>query len=142
MFMATFGSLLYFLSLYFQDVRGYDALETGVAFLLPTAFVVAGSHARRAGGDRPRAAAHAGRRAVDRGAWARCCSGVAISPDGGYAELIPGLVLVSLADGVVFTSIFIAASTGVAEREHGVASGDRVDRRAGSAPPSGSPRSC
>ena len=43
MFMATFGSLLYFLSLYFQDVRGYDALETGVGFLLPTAFVVAGS---------------------------------------------------------------------------------------------------
>ena len=43
LFMATFGSLLYFLSLYFQDVRGYDALETGVAFLLPTAFVVAGS---------------------------------------------------------------------------------------------------
>ena len=48
--------------------------------------------------------------------------GVAISPEGGYAELIPGLILVSLADGVVFTSIFIAASTGVADREHGVAS--------------------
>ena len=43
MFMATFGALLYFLSLYFQDVRGYDALQTGVGFLLPTAFVVAGS---------------------------------------------------------------------------------------------------
>ena len=43
MFMATFGSLLYFLSIYFQDVRGFDALETGIAFLLPTAAVVAGS---------------------------------------------------------------------------------------------------
>jgi MFS family permease len=43
MFMATFGSLLYFLSIYFQNVRGYDALETGVAFLLPTAAVVGGS---------------------------------------------------------------------------------------------------
>ena len=43
LFMATFGSLLYFLSLYFQDVLGYDALQTGVGFLLPTAFVVAGS---------------------------------------------------------------------------------------------------
>ena len=43
LFMATFGSVLYFLSIYFQDVRGYDALETGVGFLLPTAFVVAGS---------------------------------------------------------------------------------------------------
>jgi Na+/melibiose symporter-like transporter len=43
MFMATFGSLLYFLSIYFQDVLGYDALQTGVGFLVPTAFVVAGS---------------------------------------------------------------------------------------------------
>src|SRR5262245_33932974 len=43
MFMATFGSALYFLSIYFQDVRGYDALEAGVRFLVPTGVVVAGS---------------------------------------------------------------------------------------------------
>src|SRR3954451_1143323 len=43
LFMATFGSALFFLSLYFQDVSGYDALQTGVGFLLPTAFVAAGS---------------------------------------------------------------------------------------------------
>jgi predicted MFS family arabinose efflux permease len=43
LFSATFGSVLYFLSLYLQDVRGYDALKTGVAFLLPTAAVVVGS---------------------------------------------------------------------------------------------------
>ena len=43
MFMATFGSALYFLSIYFQDVRGYDALQAGVGFLLPTGVVVAGS---------------------------------------------------------------------------------------------------
>src|SRR5204862_2443708 len=43
MFMFTFGSLLYFLSLYFQDVRGYDALESGLAFRLPTGVGVAGS---------------------------------------------------------------------------------------------------
>jgi divalent metal cation (Fe/Co/Zn/Cd) transporter len=41
MFMVTFGSLLYFLSISFQDVRGHDALQTGVAFLVPTAVVVA-----------------------------------------------------------------------------------------------------
>ena len=33
LFWATFGSVLYFLTLYFQDVHGYDALQTGVAFL-------------------------------------------------------------------------------------------------------------
>src|SRR5215218_11021376 len=43
LFWATFGSVLYFLTLYFQNVQGYDALETGVGFLLPTAVVVAGS---------------------------------------------------------------------------------------------------
>jgi len=43
MFMATFGSLLYFLSIYFQNVRGYDALKTGIGFLLPTTVVVAAS---------------------------------------------------------------------------------------------------
>jgi EmrB/QacA subfamily drug resistance transporter len=122
MFTATFGSLLYFLSLYFQDVRGYDALQTGVAFLLPTAFVVAGS-------------VLAGRLATARGLrttlLAALATGVAgalalslaISPDGSYAALIPGLVLVSLADGVAFTATFIAAGTGVEDREHGVASG-------------------
>lgn len=48
MFMATFGSLFYFLCLYFQDVWGYDALEAGLGFLLPTAVVVAGSSRRAA----------------------------------------------------------------------------------------------
>ena len=43
LFWATFGSVLYFLTLYFQDVHGYDALQTGVAFLVPTAVVVAAS---------------------------------------------------------------------------------------------------
>jgi MFS family permease len=122
MFMATFGSLLYFLTLYLQDVRGYDALETGVGFLLPTAFVVAGS--TLAG----RLATLCGLRAtvvaaLATGAVGALALGLAISPDSGYAALIPGLVLVSLADGVAFTTIFIAAGTGVAEREHGVASG-------------------
>ena len=43
LFWATFGSVLYFLTLYFQDVHGYDALQTGIAFLVPTAVVVASS---------------------------------------------------------------------------------------------------
>jgi MFS family permease len=47
--------------------------------------------------------------------------GLAISPDGSYAALIPGLVLVSLADGLVFTTMFIAAGTGVVDGEQGVA---------------------
>jgi hypothetical protein len=46
-----------------------------------------------------------------------------MSADGSYAALVPGLVLLSIGDGVVFTTMFIAASTGVADDEQGVASG-------------------
>jgi MFS family permease len=120
LFMATFGSVLFFLSLYFQDVRGYDALETGVAFVLPTAFVVAGS---AFGG---RLATRCGLRvtlaaALGVGAVGALALGLAMTEDGSYAALIPGLAGISIADGVVFTTMFIAASTGVADREQGVA---------------------
>ena len=122
LFWATFGSVLYFLTLYLQDVRGYDALETGVGFLLPTAVVVAGSAlagriATRFGLRRTLVAALA------IGALGALALGVAMSPNGSYAELIPGLVLLSIGDGVVFTTMFIAAGTGVADREQGIASG-------------------
>jgi MFS family permease len=40
-----------------------------------------------------------------------------------YPALIPGLVALSIGDGVVFTAMFIAAATGVPDRQQGVASG-------------------
>jgi MFS family permease len=122
MFMATFGSLLYFLSIYFQDVLGFDALETGSAFLLPTAVVVAGSFlagrvVTRFGIRRTLVAG------LTLGAIGAATAGLAISSDGTYAMIVPGLVAVSIGDGVVFTTMFIAAATGVTDREQGVASG-------------------
>jgi EmrB/QacA subfamily drug resistance transporter len=122
LFWATFGSVLYFLTLYMQDVRGYDALQTGIGFLLPTTVVVAGSAfagriATRFGLRRTLVAA------LSIGALGALALGLAMSPDGSYAALIPGLILISIGDGVVFTTMFIAAGTGVADREQGVASG-------------------
>jgi EmrB/QacA subfamily drug resistance transporter len=121
MFTATFGSVLYFLTLYFQNVHGYDALETGIGFLLPTGFVLAGS--ALAG----RLVTRCGLRAslvaaLATGAVGALALGLAISPDGSYAALVPGLILLSIADGLVFTTMFIAAGTGVADGEQGVAS--------------------
>jgi MFS family permease len=121
MFMATFGSLLYFLSIWFQDVRGYDALQTGAAFLLPTAVVVAGSSF--AG----RIVDSLGLRrtlllALTVGAAGAVGLGLAMTPDGSYAALVPGLIAVSIGDGIVFTAMFIAASTGVSADDQGVAS--------------------
>lgn len=122
LFWATFGSILYFLTLYLQEVHGYDPLQTGVGFLLPTAFVLGGS--ALAGrlvtrcGLRPTLIA-----SLTVGAAGALALALAMSPGGGYAALIPGLVLLSVGDGVVFTTMFIAAGTGVADREQGVASG-------------------
>jgi MFS family permease len=122
MFMATFGSVLYFLSVHFQEVLGYNALETGIGFLIPTAVVVAGSSV-------------AGQivtrfdlkytlvTALAIGALGAAALGVAIRRDGSYVSLIPGLVALSIGDGVVFTTMFIAAATGVSNRDQGVASG-------------------
>jgi len=122
LFMATFGSLLYFLSIHFQKVQGYDALQTGARFLLPTAVVVAGS-------------AFAGKvvtrfglkttlvTALAIGAAGAAVLGLSLTPDGSYAALIPGLIAVSVGDGVVFTTMFIAAATGVTNRQQGVGSG-------------------
>lgn len=122
MFTATFGSLLYFLSVHFQDVQGYDALATGLGFLLPTAVVVTGSVL--AG----RVVTRIGVRSTLLGALAIGAAGavllgLALTPDGTYPPLVPGLIAVSLADGIVFTTMFIAASTGVPDRQQGVASG-------------------
>jgi len=36
---------------------------------------------------------------------------------------VPGLVAISIADGVVFTSMFIAAGSGADDRDQGIASG-------------------
>ena len=122
MFMATFGSALYFLSIYFQDVLGYDALKTGIGFLIPTAVVVAGSTA--AGRLVTRfGLKHTLATALTIGMLGAAALGLTISPDGSYLPLIPGLVALSIGDGVVFTTMFITAATGVANREQGIASG-------------------
>jgi MFS family permease len=121
LFAATFGSVLYFLSIYFQDVEGRDALQTGAGFLLPTAFVVAGS--ALAGrfitrwGLRPTLIS-----ALSVGALGALALGLAMSPNASYLALAPGLILLSTGDGVVFTTMFIAAGTGVSDGEQGVAS--------------------
>jgi hypothetical protein len=45
-----------------------------------------------------------------------------MSSESTYAMIIPGLIAVSIGDGV-FTTMFMAAATGVTDREQRVASG-------------------
>ena len=97
-------------------------MQTGIAFLLPTAVVVAGSAAAgsvvtRIGLKSTLVAALA------IGAVGSFALALAISPIAATSSLAPGLVAISIADGVVFTSMFIAAGSGVDDRDQGIASG-------------------
>jgi MFS family permease len=122
LFMATFGTLLYVLTIHFQTVRGYSALETGIAFLAPmgAGFVgsmIGGGLATRFGVRTTLVTALAV------GAAGTVALGLALSPDSVYLVLLPGLVVLSVCQGVVFTCMFAAATTGVAAAEQGVAGG-------------------
>ena len=48
--------------------------------------------------------------------------GITLAPDAAFLALAPGLIAVSVGDGVIFTTMFIAAATGVADHQQGVAS--------------------
>jgi MFS family permease len=122
LFMATFGALLYFLSIFFQNVLRYNALETGLAFLIPTTVVVVSS--ALAG----RVATALGLRttmiiALSAGVLGALAIGFAVTPDTSFFALVPGLVAVSVGDGAMFTTMFIAAATGVPDHQQGIASG-------------------
>ena len=121
LFMATFGSLLYFVSIYLQDVLGYDALQTGLGFVVPTALVVAASALAE------QISTRIGLRTTCLTALAIGATGAAalaytLTADARYPELLPGLLLVGIGDGAMFTAMFIAAATGVEPHRQGVAS--------------------
>ena len=85
------------------------------------------SRARRFGARGPsrhadRAASHDGGSARRRFAG---CAGTGIRDVGGqsYAGLVPGLIGISIGDGIVFTTMFVAAGTGVSDTEQGTAAG-------------------
>jgi EmrB/QacA subfamily drug resistance transporter len=122
LFMTTFGALLYFLSIFFQNVMQYDALQTGFGFLLPTVVVVGSS--TLAG----RTVTRLGLRntmivALAIGAMGAVALGITLAPGVSFLALAPGLIAMSIGDGAMFTAIFIAAATGVPDRQQGVASG-------------------
>ncbi|MUN37380.1 MFS transporter [Actinomadura litoris] len=122
LYMGTFGTLMYFLTVYFQGVHGYDALTTGLAFLAPMAAIAVGS--QLAG----RLATRYGIRPVLVAALAAGGVGAVIvaatmATDASYAALIPGLLVLGLGQGAGYTLMFGAAASGVAAADQGIASG-------------------
>lgn len=99
LFMATFGTLLYFETVYLQVVHGYSALRTGLAFLVPMAAILIGSQT------------------------GTVLVALSLSAQGSYLALVPGLIVLGLGQGTTFVTMFAAAGTGVAAHEQGIASG-------------------
>ncbi|EPH44046.1 putative Cephamycin export protein CmcT [Streptomyces aurantiacus JA 4570] len=121
-YMATFGVLPYFLTVLMQSVHGYSALGTGLAFLVPSLAIAAGTQLGE------RMTTRAGTRATLLAGFAVGVVGTAVLAVGfddgaGYGLLVPGLVVSGLGQGVVWTAMWIAAATGTPAHEQGVANG-------------------
>ncbi|MGW1340266.1 MFS transporter [Kribbella sp. NPDC002412] len=122
MFAATLGPLLYFETVYFQDIHGYSALETGLAYLVPTVAIFVGANlggrlATRFGLHRTLAVSFAVAGA------GTAFLGLVVSTTASYGVLVPALLILGLGQGSAFTTMYAAASTGVAAEHQGIGSG-------------------
>ncbi|WP_214414951.1 MFS transporter [Sphaerisporangium fuscum] len=122
LFMAAFGTVVYFLMAYFQNVHGYSPLLTGIAYLVPMAAVIVGSNSgsRLATRFGMRATLRAG---IGLGAVGAVWLGLAMSPTASYVALVPAMLIFSLGQGLVYTTMFAAAAAGVPAHDQGIASG-------------------
>ncbi|MDX3311579.1 MFS transporter [Streptomyces sp. NPDC054884] len=123
-FLAAAGQFtaFYFVSLYLQQVLGMGAAATGAAFLPFSVSLVAGAvvATRVTAARTPRAALVPGALLAAVGlAW--CAF---ISPGGGFlTDVLGPCVITGVGVGLVMAPVAAAATTGVASREAGTASG-------------------
>ncbi|MFF0520480.1 MFS transporter [Actinomadura nitritigenes] len=121
-YMATFGVLPYFLTVLMQSVHGYSALQTGLAFLVPSLAIATGTQLGE------RLTTRIGLRATlligfAIGAAGTAAMAVGFDAGAGYGLLVPGLIVSGVGQGIVWTAMWIAAATGTAAHEQGVANG-------------------
>ncbi|MEV8630633.1 MFS transporter [Streptosporangium sp. NPDC051023] len=121
-FGATFNALPYFLTVYFQGVHGYSPLTTGLAFLVPSLMIAAGTQVGE------RMATRTGMRltlltGIVGGAVGTVLFALGMSAGGSYWSVLPGIVVFGVFQGLTWTGMWIAAASGVAQEEQGVASG-------------------
>jgi MFS family permease len=111
-FMSSFGMQLFFLTLYLQQVLGEDPLQAGLRVLPLVLSVVVGT---QLGGRL------VGRLGIARTLAAGMAFGavglalyVRLPVTGSLADLLPGTIVAGLGQGVAFTTMYVAAGTGVA----------------------------
>ncbi|WP_245477930.1 MULTISPECIES: MFS transporter [unclassified Mesorhizobium] len=122
LYMGTFGALPYFLTVLLQNVHGFTALQTGLAFLVPSVAIAAGTQVGE------RLATWFSTRATLVGGMVVGAIGTALmvsgaNADSSYMSLVPGLIISGVGQGIVWTAMWIAAASGVSHDEQGVASG-------------------
>ncbi|WP_326799972.1 hypothetical protein OG946_35135 [Streptomyces sp. NBC_01808] len=101
---------------------GFSALETGLAFLGPTLAITAGNFLSE------KLVHRFGNRASLTGGTLLNAAGAALlargfRADGSFLTVLAGIVVVGLGMGVTYECMWIAAGTGEAEEEQGLASG-------------------
>ena len=120
--MGGMYSLFYFGSLYFQQIKGDNALQTGLAFLPMTVGIITGSVLSQ------RLLVRFGVKAVLAGGLSLGALGLVwmttLTPDASYVTgFLPGVVLLALGIGNAFVPLTLIATGGVAPDDHGLASG-------------------
>ncbi|HET6483005.1 MAG TPA: MFS transporter [Actinoplanes sp.] len=121
-FMATFGALAYFFTMYFSEVLGYNPLSSGFGFVLPCVGVLVGTQigGRMSTRFGVRNALIAG---LALGVVGTVAFAAAVTPGGSYLSIAPGLAVLSIGQGILFTAMFAAALSGVSPEHQGVGSG-------------------
>jgi len=124
MFLVASGlfAMFFFNTLYLQRVLDYSALEAGLAFLPFTAGIIIGAGLSQS------LVPRLGAREVPLIGMAMAAAGLLLflrlAPDGSYlADLLPGMMLMSIGMGLTFVPVTLIATSGVPHDDAGLASG-------------------
>jgi EmrB/QacA subfamily drug resistance transporter len=120
--LSGMNAFFFFGSLYFQQIKGYNALESGAAFIPMTVGIIAGSVSSQ------KLIARFGVKAVLLGGLVLGAGGLAwmtmLTPGSGYiGGFLPGIALLALGIGHAFVPLTLIATGGVAPDDQGLASG-------------------
>ncbi|WP_081685455.1 MFS transporter [Candidatus Solirubrobacter pratensis] len=119
---AALFCVFFFCTLYLQQVLGYNALKTGVAYLPLSLTLIASSALASQVVDRltPKPVLVLGLLIATVG----FALFTRLQPDGDYAgRVLPAMIVMAIGLGMAFVPITIAATTGVAAEDSGLASG-------------------